>query len=259
MKKYTGHLLTLAALLTAASVAWAQAPMSEHASPLALPPAASHAEAPVPAPGEDDAWMSEVNNMDESDLFAWMVTGDDEPSEDARAPEAGRGGPDGTGGGRAMQRMGAMGGMPGGMRALRGGMGMRTHMHQMMAEHLGLSDGQREKMRDIHERQARRNIQTRADLQLAQMDLRQMLRAERVDRGAIDAQIDRIARLKTDQAHARMATMLDAREVLTSEQREKLKAMRMHGPMAGDGPRDMHAPRAGEARSKEKPRTKDRW
>jgi Spy/CpxP family protein refolding chaperone len=292
MKKYTGHLLALVALMAAANVAWAQEPQAAHAAPAA--PTAP-AVAPAASPGDE---------------MAWMLAGDEDGDDDAEAADdavaggkvekrvvirhmGGPGGPGGPGGegeegedGDApMMRMHRMGGMPGmqgmhgapGMAGMRGMGGMRGFGHggpgggmrmmhmQMMAEHLGLSDAQREKMRDIHERTQRGNIQARADIQIAQMDLHKLLREDHVDRGAVDAQIDKISRLRTEQAHARMAAMLDAREVLTPDQRAKAKEMRMHGPMGmgmggeGHGMRGGDKGERGEKKEAKKPEVKSRW
>jgi Spy/CpxP family protein refolding chaperone len=261
MKKYTGHLLAivaLMALMAAANVAWAQEPQAAHAAPSA--PSAA-AVAPAASPGDE---------------MAWMLAGDDDGDDDAEASDDApkmamhpMGGMQGMHGGPGMRGMGGMRGFgPGGPGGRIGGPGGMRMMHmQMMAEHLGLSEAQREKMRDIHERAQRGHIQARADIQIAQMDLHKLLREDHVDRSAVDSQIDRISRLRTEQAHARMAAMLDAREVLTPEQRAKAKEMRMHGPMGmgmgmrgeGHGMRRGDKDERGEKEDAKKPEVKSRW
>jgi Spy/CpxP family protein refolding chaperone len=112
---------------------------------------------------------------------------------------------------------------------------------------LDLSPGQRARMRELHQRQARRDIQTRAELQTARLDLREMMTSGHPERGAINAQIDKLARLRADQQKDRVATMMEARDILTPEQREKLRDMRgagmgmgmRNGGGMGDGPRGM--------------------
>ena len=257
MKKYTGHLLAIVALMAAANVGWAQQPQATHAAHAA--PSAP-AVAAMPAPGDAMAWK--LAGDDDGDDFA-TVTDDAGAGGDVEKRVVIRhmGGPGGEGGpgepgeegedeAAPMMRMHGMGGpgMHGGP-GLRGMRGMRMRHMQMMAEHLGLSDAQREKLRDIHEGSMRGNIQARADIRIAQMDLHRLLREDHVDRGAVDAQIDRIARLRTQRSHARMAAMLDARDVLTSEQRAKARELRVHG---GDGER-------GGKPDAKRPEVKSRW
>jgi len=73
-------------------------------------------------------------------------------------------------------------------RRMGGGMGFGPRM----AEELNLTADQREKMKAAHERQQRKAIQARADIQLARLDLRKLMQADKPDPKAIDAQIDRI-------------------------------------------------------------------
>ena len=138
---------------------------------------------------------------------------------------------------------------PGGM----GGPGMRGTMHgrrmAMMHRHgmamrlaqLGLSDEQRTKMRGLHEAAMRKDIQRRADLQLAMLDLRKAMRADKPEAAAVNAQIDRIAKLRADGVKARFETQMQARALLTPEQLKKLKERPardggMGGPGAPGGP-----------------------
>ena len=102
---------------------------------------------------------------------------------------------------------------------------------EMMMRELGLSDAQRDKMADIRDRQQRKGIQARADIALAELDLRKLMRAENPDGRAIDAQIDRLAALRAGLHKARVAAMLERRAVLTPEQRKKLREMGPPGRM----------------------------
>ena len=165
----------------------------------------------------------------------------------------GHGGPGGPGGPDAMMHggmghggmghgemapmhggMGGPGGMGPGMHGrlgLRGGRGMmRGRMLHMRMAQLGLSDAQRDKLQALHEANARKAVQRRADLQLAQMDLRKLMRNDKPDQAAINAQVDRIAKLRADGVKASIDTRLQARAVLTPDQWKKL-----HAPPAGMG------------------------
>lgn len=136
-------------------------------------------------------------------------------------------GPGGHGRGMAM-------GMGHGMGMRRGKGGPGAHA-AMMFGMLDLSDAQKAKMREIHEKQERAQIQSRADLQIARLDMRKLMQAENPDATAINAQVDRMAKLRSDMAKARIATMLEARMQLTAEQRKKFDTMRANGPMGPGG------------------------
>jgi Spy/CpxP family protein refolding chaperone len=116
-----------------------------------------------------------------------------------------------------------------------GGMGMGPGMGPgpgagpgaMMLRGLDLNADQQKKVTAIHEKQARLMVQSQADVRIAAMDLRQLLRADAPDKAKIDAQIDRLAQLRAGLAKSRAATMLEVRALLTPEQLKKLQ----DGPM----------------------------
>ncbi|MBI5168284.1 MAG: Spy/CpxP family protein refolding chaperone [Candidatus Eisenbacteria bacterium] len=118
-----------------------------------------------------------------------------------------------------------------------GGPGMGRGMRHpgMMFAMLDLSDAQKAKMRDIHERAARTQIQARADMQIAQMDMRKLMRADKPDQAAINAQIDKMAQMRASMQKTRVATMLEARAQLTPDQLKKMQEMREKGPMMMHG------------------------
>jgi Spy/CpxP family protein refolding chaperone len=92
---------------------------------------------------------------------------------------------------------------------------------------LDLTAEQRDKIAGIRERQAKKAIHARADIQVAAMDLRRLLRADRPDKVAIERQIDTLARMRADLHKSRVESMLEIRSVLTPEQQRKLREMRM--------------------------------
>jgi Spy/CpxP family protein refolding chaperone len=142
----------------------------------------------------------------------------------AMGPQRGRGhakGPQAMGPG---PRLGGPGAAPG------VGLG-----HGAMAR-LDLSDAQREKLADLHERTLKQNIQARADLRVAQMDLRKLMRAETPDARAIESQIDKLAGLRAAIQKTRVAALLEARSLLTPEQRQQLQELRGLGRGRGPGP-----------------------
>jgi len=97
---------------------------------------------------------------------------------------------------------------------------------ERLAKALDLTGAQRTKMREAGERQMRRGIQERADLAIARLDLRQLVRADKPDQKAIDAQVDKLAGMRAQLQKERLAVMLEMRSMLTDAQRAKLKELR---------------------------------
>jgi len=95
-----------------------------------------------------------------------------------------------------------------------------------LADQLKLTDAQRRKLREIGEGLARKAIQRRADVELARLDLARLIREDSSDRPRIEGQIDLLAKLRADQMKAAVRARLDAREVLTADQRKQLTERR---------------------------------
>jgi len=111
--------------------------------------------------------------------------------------------------GRAMMR--------GGMMGMRGGWGLGA------IERLDLTADQREKLAGIRDRQQRAGIESRAELETAGLDLRKLMRAESPSVTQINAQIDRMAKMRAEIQKSRVGAMIEARNLLTSDQRAKLR------------------------------------
>jgi Spy/CpxP family protein refolding chaperone len=201
----------------------ARAQQAPHPAPHATP-APSVARAPEPPPGDalgdEGMWLAD-------DPLAFGL-GDEFDGGDGDTPPAmeDAAGPDDPQQGGARDAQYGPGGMGPGMRHgggrmfnRRGAMGMRLRLAQ-----LDLTDAQRTKLRDLHESQARKAIQRRADMQLARMDLQKLMRADKPDVGAVNAQIDKIARMQAEGMKAAFETRIQARAVLTPEQLKKLQA-----------------------------------
>jgi Spy/CpxP family protein refolding chaperone len=108
------------------------------------------------------------------------------------------------------------------------GRGMGNALRQ-----LDLTDDQKRRMADIRDKQQRSAIRAQADMKIAQLDLRKLMRADTPDRRAIDLQIEKLGSMRTTMQKSRVGMMFDMRAVLTQEQRDKLKDMREDG-----GPRE---------------------
>ena len=103
------------------------------------------------------------------------------------------------------------------------GMGLGMRGRALMGE-LDLTPAQRE-----HIAERRDRIQKSAEIRIAELDLRSLMRAEKPDGRAIDEQIDKIAGLRADLQKTQVRTMLEIRSMLTPQQREKLRDLRMRG------------------------------
>jgi len=123
-------------------------------------------------------------------------------------------------------------GAPGG--GMRRGPGIARELH----EKLNLTDDQRTKMADIHDRRARAAIPIQGDLRIASLDLHKLMRADKPDLRAIDTQIDRIASLRASLQKSRVAARLEARAVLTPAQQKLMREH--HGEMMGRGMHERH-------------------
>jgi Spy/CpxP family protein refolding chaperone len=110
-----------------------------------------------------------------------------------------------------------------------GGFGAR------LLERLDLTQQQRDQLAALRDQEQRKAIETRAQLEVARLDLRKLMRAEKADRTAIDAQIDRLATLRAQLQKDRVGMMLDTRALLTAEQRKKLEELRREGPRQRQG------------------------
>jgi len=172
-----------------------------------------------PAPDPPDQFEPNDDAPVPGDL-AWL--GADEDGPDGGALEAPNDGPHGG----WMGAPGRRGGMGRGMRGERMGMAMRA---------LDLTSEQKKRMADIRDRQQRTAIRAQADMRIAALDLRKLMRADSPDRRAIESQIEKIGSMRTSMQKSRVGMMFDLRGVLTQEQKDKLKDMRQNGgPRGGE-------------------------
>lgn len=136
-------------------------------------------------------------------------------------------------------------GRMGGMR-MRGGWGSGGMMmgrdggllHGRLAEELDLTDVQRDKLQTIGDGLARKQIQMRADLAIARLDLTKLMRADAPSQSDVDAKVNAITRLQGDMMKAGLTARLDSRKVLTADQRKKLddmRSQRRRGNSSGNG------------------------
>lgn len=122
---------------------------------------------------------------------------------------------------------------------MRWGHGDRGRMHRhhefMLArlannptfrERIGMTPEQAQKIRTETFDFRKAEIRNRADLQVKQLELRQLISAQNPDRGAINSKLEEISAAKLAQAKAAVNFHLEMRAALTPDQKLKLQEMR---------------------------------
>jgi Spy/CpxP family protein refolding chaperone len=170
--------------------------------------------APAPPGRVGQSIVPDEDDAPPPDGMAWLEDGIDGPGgEPMEAPQG-------------EPRGGWMG--PGGHRGMGHGMGRGRGMGAAMHA-LDLSSDQKKRMADIRDRQQRSAIKAQADMRLARLDLRKLMRADTPDRRAVESQIEKLGAMRTAMQKSRVGMMFDLRAVLTQEQRDKLKDWRENG------------------------------
>lgn len=132
--------------------------------------------------------------------------------------------------------MGMMGMGPGcGM-----GMGMWDGTHAMyIIDALGLDDAKANEVKSLLQQLQKEMIKKRADIQVAEVELREILEKETVDVKAAETKVKQIASLKTDAFMMHVQGIEDIKAKLTPEQKKKLvDMMQMRGMRHGGPPTD---------------------
>ncbi len=92
-----------------------------------------------------------------------------------------------------------------------------------LADEIGLTEQQKEQMEKSLIAEKRERIQLKADLEKAKLDLREIMRADKIDRAAALKKGDQISAIKAEMARKRLAGKIDRLEMLNAEQRAKLQ------------------------------------
>lgn len=108
------------------------------------------------------------------------------------------------------------------------------------AEALDLKPEQIKKIKAIRLNVAKETVRLRSELELKQLELRELMSADDPDIRRIEAKIDEIAPLRTELQKKHIEHRLAMRDVLTPEQKTKLELMRGPGKPYHDGHRDRH-------------------
>ncbi len=94
---------------------------------------------------------------------------------------------------------------------------------------LGLSEEQGTRVHQLGLEARKNSIRRRADLEIKQLELEELLSAAEPDRAAIDRTVQEIGALQAAQMKAGIDLRLGLQDVLTSEQRDKLREFREQG------------------------------
>ena len=117
-----------------------------------------------------------------------------------------------------------------------GGM-MSEHQIRMILMKLGLDDKQKERIDGIITKTKKDMIRKNAELQIAKIDLKNILGNDPVDMKAAESKLRDMEGIKTAMMLARLNAVEEGKSVLTSEQRAKMKEI-MQRHMMGEGMED---------------------
>lgn len=115
-------------------------------------------------------------------------------------------------------------GMHSGMAASEGGCRCGGSPMEKLRE-LGLDDKQNEAVQAIHLRTKKEMVRKKADVQVAQIELREVLSKDPVDLKAAEAAVKKIEGLKSEMKMLHIKTMEEIKTSLTPEQKKKFVSM----------------------------------
>jgi len=147
------------------------------------------------------------------------------------------GGPGQFGGQRRMGGPGGeMGWQDGGGRGFGGGERLlRMAENPMVRQYLGLTDEQVGRLHKIGVEAEKASVQTRADMELHHIELRELMQSENPDHDAIIQKLDEVNALRGKMEKQNVETLFSARSVLTPEQQKKVRTF-LENRRAGGGP-----------------------
>jgi Spy/CpxP family protein refolding chaperone len=101
------------------------------------------------------------------------------------------------------------------------GFGMR------LGEELGLTDEQKDQIHQIFLDARKKNIDTNAKQELARIELHELMTADTPDQKKIDAKVAELSQLHAARMSSHIASVLAVQKLLTPEQRNKAKELRL--------------------------------
>ncbi len=104
------------------------------------------------------------------------------------------------------------------------------HMSKIIKD-LNLDDQQKAFMREIKSRMMKETIRRKADMHIAQIELKDLLMQDTVDMKAVEAKVKQLEAMKTEMQLSHIKAMEECKAKLTPEQRQKLREMMEGEPM----------------------------
>jgi Spy/CpxP family protein refolding chaperone len=95
------------------------------------------------------------------------------------------------------------------------------------AKAVGLEEAQMDKIKSINLAAEKEVIKLRADLRIAELELREMMTSDTPDKSKVNKKIDEMSVLRAKIRKIEAGSRIDVQSVLTSEQRQLLKEWRM--------------------------------
>ena len=136
--------------------------------------------------------------------------------------------------------MGSMGSMRG--HGLMGGGRMHAmpRFFAMMQEELGLTDAQVSALDQVRMEALKEHIRRKAAIQIAELELRELLAADTVDLAQVEAKVREIEQLRAEKRIVEIRLHEKAKGILTPEQRKQLRSLerrmlRMRGRHGEEG------------------------
>ena len=105
-----------------------------------------------------------------------------------------------------------------------GGMDMMCMEH---AKKMGLTDDQMEKMKPLHREMQKKQIRSKADLKIAEIELKEIMEVKDFDLDKATAAVKKIEDMKTARHLEMLKAMKDMRAILTDEQFKNMQKMCM--------------------------------
>jgi Spy/CpxP family protein refolding chaperone len=93
------------------------------------------------------------------------------------------------------------------------------------AEKIGLTDEQTMKMKPLHSEMQKKDAQFKADLKIAEIELRDIMEVKDFDLEKASAAVNKISEIKTAHHLKMLKAMKEMRAILTDEQFKKMKKM----------------------------------
>ena len=93
---------------------------------------------------------------------------------------------------------------------------------------LGLTPEQKEQIRSIAFEGRKEQIQLQSDLKIANLELRELMTEDKLDKVKINKKLDEIGALRTKLQKARVERMMAFRDILTKEQIQSFRERRLH-------------------------------